>query len=132
MCQRHALCGVGDQIPRDEGILHADVPHCDAVADCDRRKYHRYAARLRHAELYGIDDLIQIHMAGHDLVIGTYDPDHWLAHFFLCKSQCIEQASVWSLLHPFFHIITSHCCLSSISLIFCLRSGRPSWRCRPG
>ena len=29
----------------------------------------------------------------------TYDTDHRLLHLFLCKSQCIEQTSVRSLLH---------------------------------
>ena len=115
MCQRHTFCGIRDQIPRDKRIFHADMPHRDTVTDCDRRKYHRHAASLCNAEFYRGGDLIQIHVAGHDLIVGTDDPDHRFAHFFLCKAQCIEQTSVRSLLHSLFYVITSHKYLSSIS-----------------
>lgn len=57
------------------------IPSCpigDPVADRDRRKHDRYAASHGNALLYGFDHLIDVHMAGHNIVLGTDNPDQRL------------------------------------------------------
>ena len=108
MCKRHTFRGIGNQITRYQRILHADVSHRNSVADRDRREYHRHAACLRNAKLYRVDNLIQIHMTGNNLVVGAHNADHRLVHLLLGKSQRVKQTSVRCLLHPLFYIITLH------------------------
>ncbi len=84
------------------------MAHGNAVTDSDRRKYDRHTARFRHAQLHGIDDLIQIHMSGNDLIVRTDNTDHRFVHLFLRKSQCIEQTSVRRLLYACLNIVASH------------------------
>ena len=112
MCQCHTFCGICDQISCNERIFHTDMSHCDTVTDCDRRKYDRNTACFRYAKFYGVYDLIQIHMPRNDLIVRAYNTDHRLFHFLFGKAKCIEQTSVWSLLHSLFYIITSHSVLS--------------------
>ena len=108
MGQSHTLGGVGDQISRHQGILHSHMAHGDTVADRDGRKYHRDAPRLGNTHLYGVDNLIQVHMSRHDLIVGTHDSHHGFLHLFLGKSKGVKQAAVRRLLHAAFYIVTSH------------------------
>ena len=84
------------------------MSHGDSVAYRDRRKYNRDAACFRNAQFNCIYNFIQIHMARYDLIIGAYDTDHRLFHFFFCEAKCIEKASMRCLLHSAFYIITFH------------------------
>ena len=117
MCQCHTLRRIRDQISRYQGIFHAGMSHSNTVTDCNCRKYHRYAACLCNAHLYGIYNLIQIHVPRYNLIVRTYNTDQGFIHFFLCKSQRIKQGTVGRLLHPFFYIITSHLSLSFSELL---------------
>ncbi len=108
MRHRHAFRGIRNQVSRHEGIFHADMPHGNPVADRNRRKDDGHAARFRNAELHGLDNLVQIHMTGHDFIIGTDNPDHGLVHFFFRKTKSMKKASVGRLLHPLAHCVTSH------------------------
>ena len=108
MCKRHTFRGIGNQITRHQRIFHTDMSHRDSVADRDCRKYHRHAASLRNAKLYRVDNLIQIHVTGNNLVVGAHNTDHRLVHLLLGKSQRVKQTSMRCLLHPFFYIITLH------------------------
>ena len=116
MCNCHTLGRICDQVSCYKGILHSDMSHGNTVADSDCREHHRCSACFSHAKLHGLCDLIQVHMSGYDLVVGTNDTDQWFLHFFFCHSKGVEQASVWCLLHAYFNIITLHFCLPFSSI----------------
>ena len=65
-------------------------------------------ACLGDAELDCLDDLVEIHMTGNDLIVGADDADQRLSHLFLGKSKGIEQGTVRRLLHAFFDVVTKH------------------------
>ena len=84
------------------------MSHGNTIAHRNRRKYHRNTACLCHAKLYGVNDLVKIHMAWNDLVVRTYDTDHRFCHLFFRESKCIKQTSVRRLLYAGFNIVASH------------------------
>ena len=90
MRQRHTFRRVGDQIPCHQGILHADMPHSNTVADCNSRKYNRHAAGFSHTQSHRVHNFIQIHMSGHNLVVGADDAHHRLLHLLLGKPKGIK------------------------------------------
>ena len=47
-------------------------------------------------------------MPGHNLIVGADNSHHGLFHLLLGESQRVEQASVGSLLHSGFYVITLH------------------------
>ncbi len=67
------------------------------------------AACHLNAGLDGIGDLVQIHVAGDDLTVGTHHTDEGAVQLFRGVAQCIEQASVgrapnpWSRCHFSFY-----------------------------
>ena len=108
MGQRHTLCGIRNQIPGHQGILHADMPHGNTIADSNGREHHRSTAGHGNAQLHGIHNLIQVHMARNYLIIGTYNTHQRLSHLFLCHTKSIKQGPVGCLLHTCLNRITFH------------------------
>ena len=90
MGERHCLGRVSDEITGNKGVFHTHVSHGDAVANRNCGKYYGSTACHRHAELYGIYDLIEIHVSGDDLVIGADDTDQGAFLFFLGESQGVK------------------------------------------
>ena len=105
MCSRETLGRIRNEVSRDERILHARVPHGNAVADRNGRDHDRHTARLCDAELHGIDNLIEVHVARDNFIVGRDDADERLLHLLLGKTECIKQRAVGCLLHPRFHVI---------------------------
>ena len=64
-----SIGGIGDKIAGDKRILHAGVTHRYTVADRDSGENYRVAARHSYAGFNSVNDFIDIHMSGHDLVI---------------------------------------------------------------
>ena len=126
----HALRGVCDQVSCHQGIFHPHMTHGNSVTDCDGGKNHRHAAGLSHPQLHCVHNLIQVHMSGHDLVVGAHDTNHGLFHLLGRKSQRVKQASRRSLLHSCSCIITCHSFYLSAPLYFikrfCPPAGFPS------
>ena len=108
MGQRHTLRGIRNQIPGHQGILHADMPHGNTIADSNGREHHRSTAGHGNAQLHGIHNLIQVHMARNYLIIGTYNTHQRLSHLFLCHTKSIKQGPVGCLLHTCLNRITFH------------------------
>ena len=92
--QHHGLGGIGDQVPRDQGILHADVAHGDAVAHGDGREFDGRAAGGADSGFHRLHDLVDIHMAGHDLVEGADHAHQGALQLFPGKAQGVEQTAV--------------------------------------
>ena len=105
---RHTFGGIRDQITGDQGIFHTDMAHGNTVTDCDCREHNRHTARHGNAHLDCLGDLIQVHMAGNDLIIGTDNTDHRTSSLFLCITESIEQTPVGSSRDTFFDRITLH------------------------
>ena len=100
---RQTFCGIRNQISRYQGILHADVAHGDSITDGDSRNHDRGSSRHGNSHLNGLNDLIQIHMARYNLIIGTDDTDERTLHLFFRHSEGIEQGAVRRLLHALFY-----------------------------
>ena len=95
----HCFSGISNQIAGDEGVLHADVPHGDPVADGNRGEENRRAARRADARFDGFGDFVQIHMPGDDFIIGGNDADERLADFLIGQTEGIEQRAVGGAFH---------------------------------
>ena len=70
MSCRYGFNGVTDQFTAGQGIFHAHMTHSDAVADTDGRNQNGGAACHAHAVLDGLGQLVQVHVAGHNLAVG--------------------------------------------------------------
>ena len=106
--QGHGLGGVGDQIPGHQGVLHSRVAHGDAVAHGDGGELHRGAPGSADACLHRLGDLVQVHVPGHDLVIGADHADEGALQLLLGVAQCVEQGAVGGGGNAFFHNIGTH------------------------
>ena len=58
---------ISSRLPSD--IFHAHMIHGDAVADADGAEFDRCSAGHVNAGLDGLDDFVQMGMAGNDLVL---------------------------------------------------------------
>ena len=94
----HGLGGVSDQVTGDEGVLHALMAHGDAVADGNGGEDDGGAAGHGDAQLNGVNDLIQIDVAGNDLVIGADNGDEGALLFFLGQAKGVVKAAVGRIL----------------------------------
>ena len=108
MSHQHGLHAVADELAGSEAVLHAHMAHGDAVADADGRDEDGGAACHLDACLDGVGDLIQIHVAGDDLTVGTHHTDEGAVQLFRGVAQGVKQASVGRALRAFGHVVTSH------------------------
>ena len=108
MCHSHSLCRICNQISGNQRIFHAHMPHGNAVADCNGRKYHRSSPCHGNAQFHGIYDFIQVHMSRYDFIIRADNSHQRFFHFFLGDAQSMKQGPVRRLLHSFFYCVTSH------------------------
>ena len=129
VCQCHGFGGIRNEVARDERILHAGVAHCNAVAYRNRREDNRRAACHRNADLYGVHNLIDIHVARDDLVIGADDADERTFDLLLREAQSMVQRTVRRVLRTDFQRITFHF-ISSIREILAV-ARRPTWKNAP-
>ena len=119
----HSLRGIGDEVARDERILHADVPHCDAVAHGDGGEEHRRAAGRAHTGLDRFRDFVKVHVAGDDLVEGGHHADERAADLLFRVAERVKQAAVRRALHAGFDVIGKH--VESLILVCVKKGGRP-------
>ena len=94
MGQHHGLGGIGDQVPGDQGILHAHVAHGDAVAHGDGREFDGRAPGGADAGFHRLHDLVDVHMTGHDLVEGADHAHQRALQLFLGEAQGVQQTAV--------------------------------------
>ena len=66
------------------------MAHGDAIADTNGRDQDGGAARHLHTGLDGIGDLIQIHVAGHDLAVSADHADQRALQLLGGVTQCVE------------------------------------------
>ena len=90
VCHCHRLGRIGDEVAGDKGVLHPLVAHGDAVTHCDCWEHGRGAACHRDAEPNRLGDLVDVHMAGDNLVVGAHDADEGALHFFFGKAERVE------------------------------------------
>jgi hypothetical protein len=71
----HELDRVGDQVARGQAVEHAVVPHRDAVVDCDGVELFRNRAGLFDRARDELAEVLEVHVAGHELREGVDDGD---------------------------------------------------------
>ncbi len=71
----HDLHRVGDDLARDQRVVHALVVHGDAVADADDVELQGDAAALVHPELHLLSNGVEVHVTRDQLVVGVGDTD---------------------------------------------------------
>ena len=108
MGQGHGLGGVSDEIPGDQGILHADVAHSDAVAHGDGGELHRRAPGTPDAGLDRLGNFVQIHVAGDDLIVGADHADEGALQLLLGVAQGVKEGAVGGALHAPGHVVAAH------------------------
>src|SRR5699024_7752032 len=129
------LDAVEDQFAGSKRVFHPDMPHRDAVADADRRDQNRGAAGHPHAGFDGVGQLIEVHVAGHNLAVGGYDADQRAFELLRRVAQSVKQAAVGRALGPLFDVIAAqnHSFLSEfylLSQLIILRSSAPTFSIR--
>ncbi len=97
-----------DQVTGDQGVFHAHMAHGDAVAHGDGGELDGGAAGGADAGLDGLGDLVQVHVAGDDLVVGADHADQGALQLLLGVAQGIEQAAVRCPFGAFFDVIAVH------------------------
>ena len=75
MCHGHGFCGICNQVSGYQGIFHADVSHGNAVTDSNGREHYRGAACHGNTLFYGVYNLVQVHVARYDFVVGADNTD---------------------------------------------------------
>ena len=65
----HGLGGIGDQVTGDQGILHADMSHGNAVTHSNGREEHRIAAGFQNAHFHRIGNLVEVHVTGNNFIV---------------------------------------------------------------
>ena len=105
LCER--LYAVRDQLAARQRILHADVAHCDAVADADRRNEHRRAACHANASLDGVRDLVEVDVTRDDLGICGNDANDRLLHLLVGHAAGAQQRTVRHTLGACGDVVTS-------------------------
>ena len=113
--QNHGLGGVRDQVTGHQGILHADVAHGDAIAHGDGGEHDGRAAGGADAVLYRLGDLVQVHMAGDDFIIGAHHAHQGAFQLLVGIAQGVQQALVGRALHAVFDLVGNHGCFLLIS-----------------
>ena len=108
VCQSHGLGGVGDQITGNQRILHSGMSHGNTVANGDGREDDGCTAGHGHTQLYGLHDLVQIHMSRNDFVVRADDADKGFCLFFLGQSQGMKQTAVGSIFYTVNYIFFRH------------------------
>ena len=94
MTVRHGLDGVADELATGQRVLHAVVPHSDAVADADGRELDGRAAGRRYPQLDGLRDFPQMHMPGDNLVKSVDYADERLLQILITVPHGMEQRPV--------------------------------------
>ena len=84
------------------------MAHGDAVTHGDGGELHRGAAGGPDAGLDGLGNLVQVHVAGDDLIVGTDHADERALQFLLGVAQGVEQRAVGGGGGPFFDDIAAH------------------------
>ena len=109
MRQCHTFGGIGNQVSGYEGVFHADMSHCNAVADCNCREDNRCAACHSNAHLDCFYDFINVHVTGNNFVVGRNDSNERTFHFFFGHSQGIKKRALRCLIDTITIKITTHC-----------------------
>ena len=94
MALHRAFQRVGDGFARHERVVHAVVVHGDAVAHADGGYLERHAAGHVDARLHGFGDLVEVVVAGDDVVAGVEDGDERPLHLLVGDAVGLEQAAV--------------------------------------
>ena len=89
----HIFDAVGDHLARGQRIEHAVVAHRDAVVDRDGVEFLGYAARGLDLARDQLAEVLEVHVAGHELGEGIGDRDDRLAKIAVLHAGCAPKAA---------------------------------------
>ena len=89
----HIFDAVGDELARGQRIEHAVVAHGDAVVDSDGVEFLGDAARGLDLARDQLAEILQVHVAGHELGEGIGDGDDRLAEIAVLHAGCAPKAA---------------------------------------
>ena len=89
----HIFDAVGDELARRQRIEHAVVAHGDAVVHGDGVEFLGDAARRLDLARDQLAEVLQVHMAGHELGEGIGDGDDRLAEIAVLHAGCAPKAA---------------------------------------
>ena len=121
----HGFGRVGNQVPGHQGVLHTGMAHGDTVADGDGGKDNGGAASHGDTGLDGFDNLIQVHMSGDNVILGTDNAHQRAVQFLPGHAQGMEQGTVCGALGALGYCVTSHgntlpfyqCCMITLYVV---------------
>ena len=112
---------VRNELAAGQGIFHALVTHGDSIANADGRHFNGNAAGGQDAVFDKLRLVVQMGVAGNDVILGVDYGDHRFLHVLFRKAQRVKQGPVGGAGGPFFDLITSqttHVNPSFLSLCF--------------
>ena len=104
----HGFRRVRNQLTGNERVLHALVPHREAVAHRDGREDERHTAGKGNPLLHGIHNLIQVHVPRDDVVLRADDADQRTIDFFISQAEGLHECKPRSGGGALGHLVTAH------------------------
>ena len=92
-------------------IKHTFMIHGYTIAHAYCWELNGCAACHAYTCLHGLCDIVEMHMAGNDLIVCVYDADNRAIQLLVGKTERVKQRAVRYALHTFFHQIASHLCM---------------------
>ena len=102
-----AFHGIGNDLARDERVVHALMVHGDAVAHADGADFEGDAAGHVDAGLHGLGDLVEVGVTGNDVVARAQHRDEGAIHLLVGDAVRLEQAAVRRARHPSLDLVAS-------------------------
>ncbi len=104
----HDFNRIGDEFPAGKGVAHAGMIHGDAVTHPNGTEFDGCPPGVTNPGLDGLGDLVQMDVAGNDLIGRVGHPDEGAVQFGLGVTHGLEKRSVWGFFNALFHGITAH------------------------
>jgi hypothetical protein len=84
------------------------MAHGDAIAYSRYTEHERNASRFGDTTLYLFHQLIEVNMAGYDIIPGVSNTYEWFGHILGRHSRSSKQAPAGRLVQPFLDLIAPH------------------------
>lgn len=91
MRRGHRLDAVGDELARNERILHALVAHRQTVADGDGREDDGHAAAQGDALLHRVRNLVKKDVSRNDVVLRGDDADERALNLRIAETESLKK-----------------------------------------
>ena len=108
MRRGHRLDAVGDELARNERILHALVAHRQTVADGDGREDDGHTAAQGDALLHRVRNLVKKDVSRNDVVLRGDDADERALNLRIAETESLKKRALRSRVDAFLEGIRTH------------------------